>query len=128
VRPLDAEVHRRDEGRARHPWRASAAHGRRTAQRTREGIGKIGRITPGSPNTITEFPIPSGQGAEGITVGPDGNIWFAEQFVGGNDGGDKIGRITTGSPNTITEFTIPTANGSPGDITTGLTGTCGSQR
>jgi hypothetical protein len=74
VRSLDAEVPRRDEGRARHPWRASAADGRRTAQRTREGIGKIGRITPGSPNTITEVPIPSGQGAEGITVGPDGNI------------------------------------------------------
>ena len=87
-----------------------------------EAIGKIGRITPGSPNTITEFPIPSGQGPRGITVGPDGNIWFAEGFAGGDEFGDKIGRITPGSPNTITEFPIPTAHGSPAGITTGPDG------
>jgi streptogramin lyase len=87
-----------------------------------EGIGKIGRITPGSPNTITEFPIPSGQGPRGITVGPDGNIWFAEAFAAGDERGDKIGRITPGSPNTITEFPIPTAHGSPTGITTGPDG------
>jgi streptogramin lyase len=87
-----------------------------------EAIGKIGRITPGSPNTITEFPIPSGQGPRGITVGPDGNIWFAEGFAGGDEFGDRIGRITPGSPNTITEFPIPTAHGSPAGITTGPDG------
>jgi len=39
--------------------------------------------------TITEFPVPSRDGPEFITAGPDGNLWFAE-FQG-----NKIGRITT---------------------------------
>ena len=40
---------------------------------------KIGVITPGSPNAITEYPTKtSGSAPEGITWGPDGNVWFAE--------------------------------------------------
>src|SRR4029453_5885671 len=64
----------------------------------------------------------SGLGAQGITVGPDGNIWFAETFLAGNEGGDKIGPILTGTPNTTTAFTTPPAGGSPVDITTGPDG------
>jgi virginiamycin B lyase len=45
-----------------------------------QGDGQIGRITPGSPNTITEFNVPSDFGSNGITVGPDGNLWFAETY------------------------------------------------
>ena len=39
--------------------------------------------------TITEFTIPTTSSIpEGITAGPDGNLWFTE------NGGNKIGRIT----------------------------------
>jgi streptogramin lyase len=63
--------------------------------------------------TFTEYGPLSGPNPEGITLGPDGNIWFAEF------GGDKIGRIT---PNgSIMEF--PLAAGSkPAEITTGPDG------
>lgn len=48
--------------------------------------------TPAIAGTITEFP--TGGNPQGITAGPDGNLWFTE--------GNKIGRMTpTG---TITEF------------------------
>ena len=39
---------------------------------------KIGMINP-TTHAITEFPIPTdGSGPDGITVGPDGNLWFTE--------------------------------------------------
>ncbi len=48
--------------------------------------------TPAITGTITEFP--TGSNPEGITAGPDGNLWFTE--------GNNIGRMTpTGA---ITEF------------------------
>jgi streptogramin lyase/type II secretory pathway pseudopilin PulG len=63
----------------------------------------------------TEFLIPTAiSGPIGITVGPDGNLWFTE------DTGNKIGRITTGG--TITEFTVPTGSSSPYGITAGPDG------
>jgi hypothetical protein len=42
---------------------------------------------------ITEFSagITAGASLTGITAGPDGNLWFAEEA------GDRIGRITTGA-------------------------------
>lgn len=54
---------------------------------------------------ITEFPIPglptgNFNGLNGITAGPDGNLWFTESFTG-----RKIGRITPDG--TITEFSTP---------------------
>jgi len=40
--------------------------------------------------TFHEFPVPTASSQPaGITAGPDGNLWFAEQ------NGNKIGRITT---------------------------------
>ncbi len=49
--------------------------------------------------TMTEFPLLSGgRGPAGITAGPDGNVWFAE-----NAGSGGVGRITPAG--TITEFT-----------------------
>src|SRR5439155_22959567 len=66
--------------------------------------------TPGSPQgsaEIAEFPIPtsnppSGSSPQGITAGPDGNLWFTEFD------GNRIGRITPGG--TITQFPIPVSH------------------
>jgi virginiamycin B lyase len=50
--------------------------------------------------TITEFPIPPAESdPEGITAGPDGNLWFTLSF------GNSIGRITTGGSTTL--FALP---------------------
>jgi streptogramin lyase len=51
----------------------------------------------------------------GITVGPDGALWFAEQY------GNKIGRITTGS-HVVSEYPIPTPDSTPWGIATGPDG------
>jgi len=53
--------------------------------------------------TIIEYPIPtSGSRPQGITAGPDGNLWFVETAA------NKIGKVTTAG--TITEYPIPTAS------------------
>ena len=88
------------------------------ARRTRSSPGRT--ATSGSPRTmrcrtpsagsprrgqITEFKIPTdGSNPFGITVGPDKNLWFTEEF------GNNIGRITPSGQ--ITEFPIaaPTAS------------------
>ena len=45
------------------------------------------------------------------TSGPDGNLWFTENF------GNRIGRITTDGE--ITEFAVPTPNSGPNTIRRG---------
>jgi streptogramin lyase len=61
-----------------------------------------------------QFSVTWSSEPQGITAGPDGNIWFTEKS------GNRIGRITpTG---TVTEFAVPTAHGYPDDITTGPDG------
>ena len=70
---------------------------------TDEGLAAVGVYNP-STQTVTEYDLPgtTGPGAThdthaspvGITVGPDGNIWFAQQ------GDDLIGMI---DPNTAPE-------------------------
>jgi streptogramin lyase len=55
-----------------------------------ETQGRVGRIT--TAGVITEFGIPGAEGTSnfpvlGLTVGPDGNIWFA------NDAHAQIGRL-----------------------------------
>jgi streptogramin lyase len=63
---------------------------------------------------ITEFPLGSSAYPAGITVGADGNMWFAENQ------GNKIGRITTNG--SITEFsTHLTAGSEPYAIVAGPT-------
>jgi virginiamycin B lyase len=47
----------------------------------------------------------------GITLGPDGNLWFTER------GENKIERITTSGA--ITEFPVPTASSAPFGIASG---------
>ena len=75
----------------------------------------IGRITP--TGAITEFRtgISAGGNPRGITVGPDGNLWFTELE------GNRIGRIT---PNgTVTEFRAGISpNSGPAGITAGPDG------
>jgi virginiamycin B lyase len=53
-------------------------------------------------------------GLWGITNGPDGNLWFSEELLGG------VGRITPGA--VITEFTAGFPTGSPRGIVTGPDG------
>src|SRR6266702_311573 len=76
---------------------------------------------PASPTkNITEFaPSTAGSKPEGITAGPDGNLWFTEFD------GNKIGRISPDG--SITEFRLPTDCGSvvycePSAITAGPDG------
>ena len=76
----------------------------RVARMATSGLPKImetrsGRITP--TGTITEFAIPTPfSGPEGITTGPDGNLWFTESD------GNKIGRLSVSSSGlTITPAT-----------------------
>jgi len=58
--------------------------------------------------TIVEYPIPtSGSYPQGITAGPDGNLWFVETAA------NKIGKISTAG--LITEYSIQRA-GSFGQV------------
>ena len=58
--------------------------------------------TPAAP-TIREFPLPTPtSGAQWITAGPDGNLWFT-----GLDRA-QIGRLTPAGQ--VTEFLLPSAN------------------
>ena len=64
---------------------------------------------------VTEFPLSTASsGPEGITAGPDGNLWFTEHD------GNQVGRITPNGK--ITEFPLPTANSGPKGITAGSDG------
>jgi streptogramin lyase len=69
------------------------------------------------PSTITEFPLPPltfnpVPATQGITAGPDGNVWFTEPVTG------VVGRITPAGQ--VTEFPTPVRN--PGGITAGPDG------
>jgi len=75
----------------------------------------LGWPAAGVAQSITEYPVPTANGGPyGITVGPDGALWFTEGT------GNKIGRITTAGA--ITEYPLPTANSGPNGITTGSDG------
>ncbi len=65
---------------------------------------------------FTEFSVPTAfSNPEGITAGPDGNLWFTESNV------STIGRITTAG--VITEFRLPTKqNSRPSGIVAGPDG------
>jgi virginiamycin B lyase len=73
-------------------------------------VGSIGRIT--TSGAITQYPLPNQAAPYGITVGPDGALWYADIT------GD-IGRITTSGNLTI----YSTGQGSGNrDITVGADG------
>jgi len=47
------------------------------------GNSAIGRITTDGSATVTEYTIPTTNATPvGITVGPDGNLWFTEASHG----------------------------------------------
>jgi streptogramin lyase len=81
-------------------------------------ISSIVVPTPGkalSGGIITEYPTPtSGSAPTGITTGPDGALWFTEQFA------NQIGRVTTSGA--FTEYRIPFVGTDPFGITTGPDG------
>lgn len=63
--------------------------------------GLATRVPPVGAQSITEYTAPTaGGGPHGITVGPDGNLWFAE------NPGRKIGNVTTSG--TFIEYSPPT--------------------
>jgi virginiamycin B lyase len=72
-------------------------------------------VAPTAAAAVTEYPVPtSGSQPSGITVGPDGALWFTEENK------HKIGRITTAG--NITEYPIPTIPSGPSEITAGPDG------
>jgi hypothetical protein len=73
---------------------------------------RIEQITP--DGQITEYPLPTPRGVSGITIGPDGNIWFTEFSA------NQIGMITPDGQ--INEYPIPTPNSRPEAITAGPDG------
>ena len=76
----------------------------------------LGLCTPASAApTITEFPLPEGTVPQDIVLGPDGNLWFAEQ------GSSKVGRVIPTDPPQIEHFTI-TGLTQPGNIAVGPDG------
>ena len=74
-----------------------------------------GGIPAAPAMSITEFPVPTASSLpDGITAGPDGNLWFTESYS------NNIGRISPGG--TITEFPVPTAKSGPWGIAAGPDG------
>src|SRR5262245_5893441 len=66
---------------------------------------------------ITEFELPQPNGYPGkIIIGPDGNLWFAENFTG-----NRIGRFKLAA-STITEFALPNPNSDPRGLAVGSDG------
>ena len=76
--------------------------------------GSTGRISV--DGKIRRFVDPSIYGAEGITTGPDGALWFTKQR--GINGG-SIGRISTDGR--VGSYTDPSIKG-PAEITSGPDG------
>ncbi len=73
------------------------------ASESKLDYGTISRVTPAGESA--DFPIPTHESGLGeIVLGPDGNVWFGEEF------GRKIGRITPSGQ--ITEFPVPERPGS----------------
>jgi RHS repeat-associated protein len=70
------------------------------------------RLVPAALTGITEYAVPTTNSQPyGITLGPDNNIWFTEQF------GVKIGKVTASGG--FTEYALNTGYTVTGDITTG---------
>ena len=74
--------------------------------------GSAAAQSGGAWSNIAEYPLPSAFcGPNGITVGPDGALWFTEYD------GNKIGRITKAG--VVTEYRLPIASSDPSGIAAG---------
>jgi virginiamycin B lyase len=73
-------------------------------------------LLPSTAAAVVRFAVPGGGSPAGITIGPDGALWFTET------GSDQIGRITTEGQ--IQEFSIPAGSSpaEPDDIVAGPDG------
>jgi streptogramin lyase len=75
-------------------------------------VDAIVRVT--TTGQETRFPLPEGSDPSGISLGPDGNLWFTESFQ------PRIGRITPAGA--ITEFPLSPDIGGAEDIVAGRDG------
>jgi hypothetical protein len=73
----------------------------------------IGRIDPSNGN-VTQFSLPQGGGANAITAGPDGDLWFTIPT-------GRIGKIDP-SNGAVTEFAATNAGTNPSGIASGPDG------
>src|SRR5262245_34540933 len=97
-------------------WLRDGGRRKRTAGRTRPRHRlELEALDDRLLLSVTEFPIPDTTVArpEGITRGPDGNLWFAESIA------DRIGRITPAG--VVTQFSLPFLS-QPAEITAGPDG------
>lgn len=79
------------------------------------GACGIAMAQSGSYSAITEYKVPTiNSHPFGITVGPDGALWFTEEFT------NQIGRVTTAGA--FSEYLIPTADAEPDQIAAGPDG------
>jgi streptogramin lyase len=77
----------------------AAADGKLWFTEVAGGNSGIGSIT--TSGVVTQYPLSNDHASPyALTNGPDGNIWFSEEY------GNKIGRVT--SDGTITEYALPT--------------------
>ncbi|HEX6817743.1 MAG TPA: hypothetical protein VF120_05160, partial [Ktedonobacterales bacterium] len=75
----------------------------------------VGRLTPSG--TLTEYPFAShgeAHNPDGLTIGPDKNLWFTES------GSGTIGRVTVAG--VVTEFALSNVNARPSAIAAGPDG------
>jgi DNA-binding beta-propeller fold protein YncE len=77
------------------------------------GTGKIGEITTGG-SIVAEYPVLTGSHPGEIALGPDGNVWYANQTSVGNG---RLGKITTSGA--FTEYGENLGLGLIGHFTTG---------
>jgi len=78
-------------------------------------VGAQTLLSPVGASKFKSFRIPTNNSQpEGITLGPDGNMWFAEAAA------NQIGRIDPKGK--ITEFVVPQSGSAPTDIVAGADG------
>jgi streptogramin lyase len=70
--------------------------------------------------TITEYPLPGGSDyrPDGITAGPDGNLWFTD--VSENGGPEQIGSMTESG--NVSIYQLPSVDNAPFTIVSGSDG------
>ena len=85
-----------------------------------QDVFAVARIT--DTGAITDLPVTQRdtEYLVGTTSGPDGKIWFTEDYGGGSGEYARIGRMTTSG--TVTEFTLPTITSGAGRIAPGPDG------
>jgi virginiamycin B lyase len=83
-----------------------------TATRTYAGNVAGGRLM----HSFTSFPLPTSAGANGITTGPEGDLWFTTT---GQAGGNLIGQISTAGVITMMDLTNPSTPTGPPNVPLG---------